>query len=142
VAHEEATMNATPGDGGPYPYTVDIEQATLDNENYRTTVWTGKYLQMTLMCIPPGQDIGLEVHEDHDQFLRIEQGTGRVQMGPAADQLGFDERVEDDWATIVPAGSWHNVTNVGDTDLKLYSIYAPPEHPHGTVHPTKADAAE
>lgn len=131
---------STPKDSGPNPYVVDIEQATLDNENYRTTLWTGQYLQMTVMSIPPGHDIGLEVHDDHDQFLRVEQGKGRVQMGPARDDLSFDRQVEDDWAIIVPAGTWHNVTNVGDEELKVYSIYAPPEHPHGTVHPTKADA--
>lgn len=127
-------------DTGPAPYVVDIEKATLENENYRTTLWTGSNLQMTVMTIKPGDDIGLEVHEDHDQFLRVEQGTGRVQMGPAADDLTFDETVTDDWVILVPAGSWHNVTNVGADDLKVYSLYGPPDHVHGTVHATKADA--
>ncbi|MBB1031708.1 cupin domain-containing protein [Dietzia sp. SLG310A2-38A2] len=135
-------MTAT--DHGPHPYVVNIEDATLANSNYRTTLWTGKHLQMTVMAIAPGDDIGLEVHEDHDQFLRVEQGRGRVQMGPAEDRLEFDEEVGDDWVILVPAGSWHNVTNIGDEPLKVYSIYAPPEHEHGTVHVTKAesDAAE
>lgn len=127
-------------DHGPHPFAVDIEKATLQNTNYRTTIWTGKNLQITLMSIEPGNDIGLEVHHDHDQFLRIEAGRARVQMGPRKDDLSYDREVEDDWILVVPAGSWHNVTNIGDRPLKLYSIYAPPEHPHGTVHATKAIA--
>ncbi|GAA2026787.1 hypothetical protein GCM10009720_03100 [Yaniella flava] len=126
-------------DHGPNPYVVDIEQATLENENYRTTLWTGKNLQLTVMTIAVGDDIGLEVHGHNDQFLRVEQGTGHVQMGPTEDELNFDEVVEDDWVMCIPAGSWHNVTNVGDEPLKLYSIYAPVEHAHGTVHETKDD---
>ena len=126
-------------DHGPNPYVVNIEEATLENDNYRTTLWTGPHMQLTVMSIKPGDDIGLEVHEDHDQFLRIEAGKGRVQMGPAKDQLDFEREVGDDWVVLVPAGSWHNVTNIGDEDLKVYSLYAPPEHAHGTVHPTKAD---
>jgi mannose-6-phosphate isomerase-like protein (cupin superfamily) len=127
-------------DGGPHPFVVDIEEATRANECYRATLWTGKYLQMTVMSIEPGQDIGLEVHPDHDQFLRVEDGRGRVQMGPSRDDLSFDHEVEDDWAVLVPAGSWHNITNTGDRPLKVYSLYAPPEHPRGTVHATKAAA--
>jgi mannose-6-phosphate isomerase-like protein (cupin superfamily) len=127
-------------DQGPHPFAVDIEEATVGNDTYRTTLWTGKFLQVTVMSIEPGHDIGLEVHHDHDQFLRIESGRGRVQMGPTKDDLTFDREVEDDWAIVVPAGSWHNVTNVGDRPLKLYSLYGPPEHAHGTVHATKAEA--
>ena len=127
-------------DHGPKPYVVDIEKATLENDNYRTTLWTGAHLHLTVMSIQPGHDIGLEVHDDHDQFLRVEAGTGRVQMGPARDDLSFDETVTDDWVIFVPAGSWHNVTNTGDEPLQVYSIYSPPEHPHGTIHATKADA--
>jgi mannose-6-phosphate isomerase-like protein (cupin superfamily) len=127
-------------DRGPQPHVLDIEQATLGNDTYRTAVWTGSYLQLTVMSIEPGGEIGLEVHEDHDQFLRIESGRGRVQMGPAKDRLDLDREVGDDWAILVPAGSWHNLTNIGDDPLKLYSLYAPREHPHGTVHRTKAEA--
>ena len=127
-------------DEGPHPFAIDIEDATLENETYRTTLWTGKQLQLTVMSIAPGEDIGLEVHQEHDQFLRIESGRGRVQMGPRKDALSFEREVEDDWVVLVPAGSWHNVTNTGDEPLKLYSLYAPPEHPHGTVHPTRADS--
>jgi mannose-6-phosphate isomerase-like protein (cupin superfamily) len=127
-------------DHGPHPFVTDIEEATVGNDTYRTALWTGRNLQLTVMSIEPGHDVGLEVHDDHDQFLRIEEGTARVQMGPAREDLAFDETVGDDYAVFVPAGSWHNLTNVGDLPLKLYSIYAPAEHPHGTVHATKADA--
>jgi mannose-6-phosphate isomerase-like protein (cupin superfamily) len=126
-------------DFGPNPYVVDIEELTLQNENFRTAAWTGKNLQMTLMAIQPGDDIGLEVHEDHDQFLRIEEGEARVEMGQSADQLETWS-AEDDFAIFVPAGMWHNIINTGDDVLKLYSIYAPAEHPHGTIHVDKAEA--
>ncbi len=127
-------------DYGKKPFVVNIEQATLENDNFRVAKWTGSNLQMTLMTIAVGDDIGLEVHDDHDQFLRIEQGTAKVEMGPAQTKLDFQEVASDDFAIFVPAGTWHNVTNTGDEPLKLYSIYAPSEHPFGTVHETKADA--
>lgn len=92
------------------------------------------------MSIPFGGDIGLEVHPDNDQFLRIEEGKGRVQMGPSKDQLTYDRQVEDDWVILVPAGTWHNVTNIGDEPMQLYALYGPPDHKHGTVHKTQADA--
>lgn len=126
-------------DHGPQPYVVNIEKETLANDNYRSTLWTGRNIQMTVMSIPVGDDIGLEVHPDNDQFLRLEQGRARVQMGPSEDNLTFDEEVADDWVILVPAGSWHNVTNIGDEPLKVYAIYGPPDHLHGTVHRTKRD---
>lgn len=126
-------------DHGPQPFVANIEHATLANENYRTTLWTGNNLQVTLMAIQPGHDIGLEVHDDHDQFLRIEQGTATVHMGPSENDL-TESTASDDDAVFVPAGTWHNLTNTGTEVLKVYSIYSPPEHPHGTVHVTKADA--
>lgn len=131
-------------DEGPKPFVTDIEADTLANENYRTTLWTGKHLQMTVMSIEPGHDIGLEVHSGGDQFLRVEAGRGRVQMGPTREDLSFERDVEPHSVILVPAGCWHNVTNTGDEPLKVYALYAPPEHPHGTVHATKeeADAAE
>jgi mannose-6-phosphate isomerase-like protein (cupin superfamily) len=125
--------NHSKTDAGPHPFVANIEEATLRNGNYRTALWTGTNLQLTVMSIGPGQDIGLEVHQDHDQFLRIEAGKARVQMGPRRDQLSFDREIGDDWIILVPAGHWHNVTNIGGQPLKVYSIYAPPEHPHGTA---------
>jgi mannose-6-phosphate isomerase-like protein (cupin superfamily) len=127
-------------DQGPDPFVTDIETATLTNTNYRTTLWTGSHLQLTVMSIDPGHDIGLEVHPHGDQFLRVEAGTARVQMGGAEDDLSFQEEVEADSVILVPAGSWHNVTNIGQEPLKLYVLYGPPEHSHGTVHPTKEEA--
>ncbi len=127
-------------DYGPEPYVVNIEDATLKNNTFRTALWTGNYLQLTLMRINAGDDIGLEIHADHDQFIRIEQGQGIVMMGDRKDNLYFRERVYDDYAIFIPAGKWHNLINTGCTPLKLYSIYAPPEHPRGTVHETKEDA--
>ncbi|WP_144275997.1 cupin domain-containing protein [Gottschalkia acidurici] len=127
-------------DYGPEPFVVDIEDATKQNNNFRTTLWTGDYLQLTLMSIDVGEDIGLEIHYDVDQFIRIEEGQGLVKMGDDKDNLDFQRRVSDDSAFIIPAGTWHNLVNIGHKPIKLYSIYAPPQHPHGTVHRTKADA--
>ena len=127
-------------DFGPKPYVVDVEQVTTANDTFRTAAWTGEHLQMTLMSIPVGGEIGLELHEGTDQFLRVEAGRARVQMGKAKDDLSFDKQVEADWAIFVPTGWWHNVTNTGDEPLKVSSIYAPSHHPHGTVQQTKADA--
>jgi mannose-6-phosphate isomerase-like protein (cupin superfamily) len=118
----------------------DIEKATLGNDTFRTVLFTGKHLQMTVMCLQPGEEIGVEKHDDLDQFIRIEEGTGQVQMGSSKDDLSEVRDVEDDWAAIIPGGTWHNVVNTGDGQLRLYSIYTPPEHPEGTVHQTKAEA--
>jgi len=118
----------------------DIERETIDNETFRTVLWTGDHSQLTVMSIPAGEDIGKEVHPDHDQFLRIEQGSARVEMGPSEDEVDFAQDVSADWAIVVPAGVWHNVVNTGDGGLKVYSIYSPAEHPPGTVHATKAEA--
>ncbi len=131
--------DVTLADEGAKPFVTNIDSETMENENYRTTRWTGTNLQMTLMSIEPGHDIGLEVHEHGDQFLRVEAGTARVQMGPTEDDLSFDREVGDDWVILVPAGMWHNITNIGDDALKVYAIYAPPEHAHGTVHATRAE---
>ncbi|MEJ7602997.1 MAG: cupin domain-containing protein [Kofleriaceae bacterium] len=117
-----------------------MESTTVDNTTFRTVLFTGGSMQLTVMSIEPGEEIGLEVHHDRDQFLRIEQGSAKVVMGPTEDKLDETHELKDDWAVIVPAGTWHNVINTGKQALKLYSIYAPPEHPDGTVHKTKADA--
>ena len=128
-------------DKGKKPYVVG-EELTKENENYRTTIWTGEKLQMTVMSIQPGDDIGLEVHHGIDQFLRIEDGKGLCQMGDSEDNLYFEVEVEDDDAIFVPADMWHNVTNTGDKPLKLYTIYAGPDHLPGAVHPTHQDAID
>jgi len=125
---------------GPKPYVLDIEQTTLENPNFRATLWTGKNIQLTVMSIPVGGDIGLEVHQTHDQFLRIEQGKARVEMGPSETVVDFTAEAEADWAVFVPAGTWHNLINIGDVELKLYTVYGPPDHVPGTLHPTQHDA--
>jgi len=132
----------TRSDIGPDPDSFDLETATTENTNYRTVAWTGRYLQVTLMCIPAGESIGLEMHPDTDQFLRLDAGTGKAQMGPDKDKLVFEQDVSDGWCILVPAGTWHNVTNTGDGPMNLYVIYAPVHHSAGNVHKTAADAAE
>ena len=127
-------------DVGPQPFVINIEAAAKQNSNYRTALWTGKHLQATLMSIPVGGDIGLEIHPDTDQFLRIEQGNGTIRMGTGKENLSFQTCVSSGSAIFIPAGIWHNLVNTGNIPLKLYTIYAPPHHPHGTVHKTKADA--
>ncbi|MFZ0012574.1 MAG: cupin domain-containing protein [Acidimicrobiia bacterium] len=119
---------------------ADIEQVTADNENFRTVIYTGRHTQLTLMCLAPGEDIGWERHGHLDQFLRVERGEGRVDLGETEESVDESQEVGADWAVIVPAGMWHNLVNTGTGDLKLYSLYSPPEHPEGTIHVTKADA--
>ena len=115
-------------------YVDDIEKATKANGDFRRVLYTGKNLQLVLMTLPPGCDIGEEVHEDRDQFFRIEEGEGEIYID------GVANRVEDDFAVIVPAGARHNVVNTGSGPLQLYTIYGPPEHKDGTVHRDKAQA--
>lgn len=127
-------------DSGANPFVININEATKQNNKYRTALWTGNHLQLTLMTLNPGEDIGLEMHSNVDQFLRVEQGQGITQMGKSKENLNFQWHVFDDSAIFIPAGTWHNLTNIRNAPLKLYSIYAPPNHPYGTVHQTKADA--
>lgn len=128
------------GDYGSEPFAVNIDSAVLQNRNYRTALWTGHYLQLTLMSISVGGEIGLEIHHDTDQFLRIESGNGLVMMGPSKDRLNYQRRLCSGYAVFVPAGTWHNIKNMGNQPLKIYTVYSPPHHPHGTVQATKAQA--
>ncbi len=123
-------------------WTGNMEEATTGNSYFREVLFTGTAMQLTVMSLKPGEEIGWEAHEELDQFLRLEQGSGRVEFGKTEDAVDETHEIEDDWAIIVPAGVWHNVVNTGDEDLKLYSLYSPPEHPDGTVHETKAEAEE
>ena len=115
-------------------YVDNIEQATIENEDFRRVLYTGKNLQLVLMTLPPGCDIGEEVHEDRDQFFRVEEGEGEIRID------GVASRVEDDFAVIVPAGARHNVVNTGSQPLRLYTLYGPPEHRDGVVRRDKAQA--
>jgi mannose-6-phosphate isomerase-like protein (cupin superfamily) len=112
----------------------DIEKLTESNSDFRRVLYTGKQMQLVLMALRPGEEIGEEVHDDRDQFFRVEQGEGEVLID------GKRTPVRSDMAIIVPAGARHNVINTGSEPLKVYTLYAPPEHKHGTVHRTKADA--
>ena len=114
----------------------DIEKLTKENSNFREVLFTGKNSQLVVMSLKPGEDIGLEVHDDVDQFFRVEEGKGEVLID------GETQVIEDDFAVVVPAGSEHNITNTGDSDLKLYTIYSPPNHPDGTTHKTRKEAME
>ena len=115
-------------------YVANIETVTLENTNFRTVLYTGAHSQLVLMSLKPGEDIGMEVHDNVDQFFRFEQGTAKVIIN------GEEQEVTSEWAVIVPAGAKHNVINTGDVDLKLYTVYSPANHPDGTIHVTKEEA--
>ena len=134
------TEGMSVNDNGPGPKAFDLETETTANDHYRRVAWSGTYLQLTLMSIPPGESIGLEAHPDTDQFLRLDAGKGRVTMGPAEDDLSFQQDVEDGWAVMVPAGMWHDIINTGDEPMRLYAVYAPVHHAAGIVQATAADA--
>ena len=127
-------------DYGCEPFIFNIDHATNMNQNFRTTIWTGKYMQLTLMSIPVRCDIGAEMHHDVDQFIRIENGRAKVYMGSCRTNMHEVACVDGSSAILIPAGTWHNIINVGSCPLKVYSLYAPPQHPFGTVHKTKEDA--
>ncbi len=129
-------------DQGPEPFSFNIREATIQNNNYRQAVWTGQHLQITLMSIDVDSDIGYETHPNVDQFIRIEQGEGLVLMGDSMDNMDYQNNVREGYAFVIPAGKWHNLINTGNRPIKLYSIYAPPEHPHGTLQQTKENAIE
>ena len=112
----------------------NIENLTKDNNNFRQVLFTGKYSQLVVMSLKPGEDIGLEVHENVDQFFRVDEGEGEVSID------GSKQAISDGFAVAVPAGREHNIVNTGNTDLKLYTIYSPSNHPDGTIHKTHAEA--
>ena len=127
-------------DPGPVPFALNVEQASRHNRNFRATLWTGNHLQLTLMCIPFRGEIGLELHPDTDQLIRVEDGQATVHMGKTRERMEHCRCLRAGDAVLIPRGTWHNIVNTGSRMLKLSSVYAPPQHPRGTVHPTKADA--
>ncbi len=129
-------------DYGPDSFITNIQYMTKQNTCFRRTLWTGKHMQLTLMTLKPGESIGLETHPNLDQFIRVEIGVGLVEMGDSEENLSICQRVIDGFSIIIPAGTWHNLHNIGFCPLKLYSIYTPPEHDFGTVHATKEIAIE
>ncbi len=114
----------------------DIEKLTKENHFFRKVLFTGKHIQLVVMSLKPGEEIGLEVHDNVDQFFRVDEGGGEVTID------GKKSQIKDGFAVVVPAGSEHNIVNTGDTDLKLYTIYSPPNHPDGTIHKTYQEAME
>lgn len=119
-------------------YHTNIEEQTEKNDNFRQVLYTGKYSQLVVMSLKPGEEIGNEIHENVDQFFRIEEGEAKVVINNGEEEI----TVEEDEVFIIPAGTWHNVINTGNEDLKLYTIYSPPNHPDGTIHKTKQEAEE
>lgn len=115
-------------------YITNIEKETNENDDFRRVLYTTKRSQLVLMSLKPGEEIGAEVHEDHDQFFRVDSGSGKTVID------GVETEISDGFAVVVPAGANHNIVNTGDTDLKLYTIYSPPNHKDGTIHKTKAEA--
>ena len=140
MRHQNCDEHSEIRDYGCDPLIFNINHPTNMNQNFRTTLWTGEHLQLTLMSIPVYGDIGVEMHPDVDQFIRIECGRAKVYMGSCQNNLIDMGCVDGNYAIIIPAGTWHNIVNVGNRALKLYSLYAPPQHPFGTVHHTKEDA--
>lgn len=127
-------------DLGNVPAIINIHKEACSNPYFRKAIWTGDYLQVTVMSIPAGGEIGLELHEDTDQFIRIEYGIASVYMGKTKQDVKFLGNANPNFAVLVPAGTWHNIINEQKVPLKVYSIYAPPHHPVGTIHRTKFDA--
>lgn len=116
-------------------YIANIQEETLQNENFRKVLYTGKHCQLVVMTLRPNEDIGMEVHDNVDQFIRIESGTGKAILN------GEETEISDDFAVIIPAGAQHNIINTSATDvLKLYTVYSPANHPEGTVHITREEA--
>lgn len=126
-------------DVGPDPLVVNISSISENNTYFRSTLWTGELMQVTVMSIDVGEEIGAEVHEDTDQFIKVESGRAKILIGYSADEYYYQRLIDKDFAVIIPAGVWHNIVNLGNTPLKLYSIYAPPHYPSGTVNTTKAE---
>ena len=119
---------------------INIHDETMANTNFRKEIWTGEYLQVTVMSIPVGGEIGLEMHDNLDQFIRVEGGCAKVYMGACKQQVRLVGKINADYAVVIPAGTFHNIINACSCPLKVYSVYAPPKHPRGTVHKTKLDA--
>ena len=136
--NQKNTLSLT--DYGGAPALINVKEAARQNTAYRRALWTGEHLQMTVMCIPVGEDIGTEMHPNLDQCIRIEEGTALVRSGSCRSAIKDDMRVGEGTAFFIPAGTYHNVVNVGRTPLRLSSFYAPPAHLRGTVHATQEEA--
>ena len=135
--------STTSRDLGPNPSIINIDDLTLQNETFRTAIWTGSNLQITLMSINIDEDVGLENHTDTDQFIFVKEGVAVVRVGlQSREILPFKHIVRSGNAIVIPSGTWHNIINIGPSPLKLYSIYGPPNHPAGTIHISRIDDEE
>ena len=126
------------------PTLLNLRSEVATNQNFRKEIWTGEYLQVTVMSIPVGGEIGLEMHDDLEQLLKVESGCANVYMGDTKRNVKFVGKVNADHVIVIPSGTWHNIINACVCPLKVYSVYAPPKHPIGTLHKTKlnSDLAE
>lgn len=138
-SHCNRCDNKCKNEHGGEVYSLDVGKMAKKTHNFRESVWTGRYLQMTLMSIPCGQDIGVEIHEDTDQYIRVEHGYALAVTGCDCNHLNNKKRLCAGDAIFIPAGTWHNIVNIGKCDLKLSSVYAPPHHPKCTVQKNKTD---
>lgn len=129
-------------DIGPLPYVTSIDNKAMENRYFRSAVWTGELMQMTVMCIPVGGDIGAEMHDDVEQFIRVEAGSALVKIGKDKNSMNQSQCMYRGDGIFVPKGTWHNIYNMGEYPLKLSSIYSPVQHPKGTIHETKKDSEE
>ena len=125
---------------GDEPTLINIRNETRSNNYFRKEVWTGEHLQVTVMSIPVGGEVGLEIHNENDQMLGVEYGVASVWAGESKQTVRFLGNVNPEYAIMIPAGTWHNIINKGDRPLKIYSVYAPPHHPKGTIHKTKLES--
>ena len=135
--HDAVQVPTFPSDYGPSPFVIDLNKAAQQNDNFRTALWTGTYLQVVLMNISVGEIIGMEVHPEHDQILRIEEGLGLVQLGTDKFSMYRQYLAFTYYVVLVPAGTWHNIINIGNEPLKISSFYAPPNFESGMVQKTR-----
>ena len=127
-------------DFGGKPCLIDVRNEVLSNQNFRKVIWTGEYLQATVMCIPAGGEIGLEMHDDLDQLVKVESGCANVYVGECKHHVKCLGKINSNYAVLIPAGTWHNIINACSCPLKVYTVYAPPNHAVGTIHKTKLDS--
>jgi mannose-6-phosphate isomerase-like protein (cupin superfamily) len=129
-------------DHGNKPYVFNACELARQNRNYRTTIWTGVHMQLTLMCIPAGTDTGIEMHNNFDQLIRIESGMGKIEMGGSRSELSQKADLNACTTVIIPKGTYHRIISTGNQPLRLLSVYAPPAHKYGTVDRTKDDESK
>ena len=132
--------NEDNSDLGAKPSLINLHNESVCNTNFRKAIWTGNYLQVTLMSIPVGGEIGLEMHDDLDQLIKLESGCANVYMGDTKQNVKFVGKVNANYAVLIPSGTWHTIINACSCPLKVYSVYAPVKHPFGTVHEKKLDS--